>query len=347
MAGFNRKWRSGSGCRALCLFGRVFNVSGVSVSREKFLFLPFQRLVSLFLVSPLLSPAFSQQEVRWLSWERLSVSSSGSYHFRPWHFYNNSLSLVEDAVRYDPTYVNPKGSYEKIVGDMETGLVLSYRLVKGLHLEGAGMYTMTGGSVRLELPRPPFPTSVTTQNLSLRITEWGLGVRSTIALGDEFDLQTSLHVSRASGKVRYEYAYIPSSPQEYLFEADLNDRSTVIRAVVEGGYRLFGPLQITAGVEYRWLRFDNFEGWGNEISRDKGFPYESIRPFQASLGQTDGYFFGLVPLEGSYISNPHLMRTIWNRTEIFPFWWGNLEVKPASLDLSSFGIRIGVRYEFR
>lgn len=307
----------------------------------------FRWLLCLFLLSLPLSPALGQEGDPWLSLGRLSLSTSGSYHFRPWHFYNNSLSLVEDAVRYDPTYENPKGSYERIVGDMGTGLVLSYRLLEGLHIEGAGMYTMTGGSVRLELPQAPFPSSVTTQDLSLRVIEWGIGVRSKFLLGDEFDLNTSLQVSRASGKLRYDYSYIPSNRQEYLFEADLNDRSTVIRAAVEGGYRLFGPLQITGGVEYRWLRFDNFEGWGNEIYRDKGFPYESIRPFQATLGQTGGYFFGLIPTEGSSISNPHLMRTIWSRTEIFPFWWGNLQVKPASLDLSSFGIRIGVRYEFR
>jgi len=254
---------------------------------------------------------------------------------------------VEEAVRYDPTYTNPAGSYEKIIGDMGTGLVLSYRLWEGFHIEGVGRYTMTGASVRLEQPRISFPPSLTQQDLSLRVMEWGIGVRSTFLLGNEFDLNTALHISRASGKLRYDYAYIPTHRQEYVYEADLNDQNTVIRAAVEGGYRLFGPLQITAGVEYRWLRFDNLEGWGNEIYRDKGFPYEGIRPFQAKLAQTKGYFFGLIPSEGSYISNPHLMRTIWNRTEIFPFWWGNLEVKPASLDLSSFGLRIGVRYEFR
>lgn len=307
----------------------------------------FHWLLCLFLLSLTLSPAFGQEGDPWFSLGRLSLSTSGSYHFRPWHFYNNSLLLVEDAVRYDPVYGNPKGSYEKIVGDMGTGLVLSYRLLEGLHIEGAGMYMMTGGSVRLELPQPPLSSSVTTQDLSLRVMEWGIGVRSKFSLGDEFDLNTSLQVSRASGKLRYDYAYIPSNRLEYLFEADLKDRSTVIRAAVEGGYRLLGPLRITGGVEYRWLRFDNFEGGGNEIYRDKTFPYEDIRPFQATLGQTDGYFFGLIPLEGSYISNPHLMRTLWNRTELYPSWWGNLQVKPASLDLSSLGIRIGVRYEFR
>lgn len=305
----------------------------------------FPWLLCLFLLSPLLSPAFGQEEVPWLSLERLSISTSGSYHFRPWHFYNNSLSLVEQAVRYDAAYTNPAGSYEKIVGDMGTGLVISYQLLEGLHIEGLGLYTMTGGSVRLEQPRISFPPSVTIQDLSLRVIEWGIGVRSTFSLGNEFDLNTALHVSRASGELRYDYGYIPTNRQEYLFEADLNDRSSAVRAAVEVSYRLFGLFQLTGGVEYRWLRFDNLEGWGKEIYRDKGFPYEGIRPFQAKLAQTKGYFFGLIPSDGSYISNAHLMRTLWTRTEIYPSWWNNLE--PASLDLSSFGFRIGVRYEFR
>ena len=302
-------------------------------------------LPHLLLLCFSISPVFGQEENPWLSLGRLSISTSGSYHFRPWHFYNNSISLVEQAVRYDATYTNPSGSYEKIVGDMGTGLVLSYRLLEGLHIEGLGLYTMTGGSVRLELPQAPFPSSVTTQDLSLHVMEWGIGVRSTFLLGNEFDFNTALHVSRASGKLRYDYAYIPTHRQEYLFEADLNDRSTAVRATVEGAYRLFGPLHITGGVEYRWLRFDNFEGWGNEIYRDKVLPYEEIRSFQAKLAQTKGYFFALIPSDGSYILNAHLMRTLWTRTEIYPSWWNNLE--PASLDLSSFGIRIGVRYEFR
>lgn len=302
-------------------------------------------LPQLLLLCFSISPVFGQEEDPWLSLGRLSLSTSGSYHFRPWHFYNNSLSLVEEAVRYDPTYTNPAGSYEKIIGDMGTGLVLSYRLWEGLHIEGVGRYTMTGASVRLEQPRTSFPPSLTLQDLSLRVMEWGIGVRSTFSLGSEFDLNTALHVSRASGKLRYDYAYIPTHRQEYVYEADLNDQSTVIRAAVEGAYRLFGPLQVTAGVEYRWLQFDDFEGWGNEIYRDKGIPYEGIRPFQAKLAQTKGYFFALIPSDGSYISNAHLMRTLWTRTELYPSWWNNLE--PASLDLSSFGFRIGVRYEFR
>lgn len=311
---------------------------GIFTSLRSLLLLP------LLILSFFNSPVFGQEEDPWLSLGRLSFSTSGSYHFRPWDFYNSSLALVENAVRYDPTYTNPKGSYEKIVGDMGTGLVLSYRLWEGVHIEGLGGLTGTGGAVRLELPRPPFSASVTTQELSLRLVEWGLGVRSRFPLGDGFDLHTSVHVSRASGKLRYDYAYIPSERQEYLFEADLRDEKTAVRAAVEVTYSLFGPVRLTGGIEYRWLRFDNLEGGGKEIYREHSIPYEDILPFRATLAQRKGYFFGLIPSSGSTIRNPHLMRTIWSRTELYSSWWNNLEA--ASLDLSSFGIRIGVRYEF-
>lgn len=297
----------------------------------------------LWMVLPLLSSSLlAQDEVPWLSLSRLTVSSAATYHYRPWNFYNNSLSLVEQAVRYDFVYTNPSGSFEKILGDAGGEISASYRILSGLSLEVFGSYGETGGAVHLTYG-PPSLTIVIEQEISLRLYEFGSGIRYIFKPLENVSLAAVVRISKAYGTMDYEFLFLPPWQWKHLYQAELKDRTTVSRIGLEATYPLWNNVKLIGSVEYRWMSFDKLEGAGKETNYyGSGPDYENS--FRARLAQINGYFFGVEAIEGTHIYTEHLMHTLWSRTELYAQWWSNRE--PAILDLSSLGLKLGVSYEF-
>jgi hypothetical protein len=289
-------------------------------------------------------PLSAQDEMPWLSLDRLTVSSSATYHYRPWNFYNNSLSLVEQAVRYDPTYSKPSGSFEKIVGDVGGELCASYRILSGFSLEILGSYAGTDAALELvnEYSSPPV-RDMTTQEIFFSVYEVGFGARYSLEFIENLRFAAVVRLSKAFGTMEYEYLFIPSWNWKYTLQTKLQDRTIVPRVAFEASYPLWHNLKFTGSVEYRWMSFDRLEGSG-KITRSHGSGPDYEDTFRARLAQIKGYFFGVEPIDGTYIINEHLTRTLWSRTELWSQQW--FAKGPARLDLSSFGFKLGLSYEF-
>jgi hypothetical protein len=240
--------------------------------------------------------------------------------------------------------VNPSGSFQRIIGDVSPGLSISYQILDGLELSVFGLYTSIASAVRLD---HDFSSTIRRQNvqdISFCMLEAGVGVGISILRVSDFEFVTSFHVSRALATLGYDYRYRPTSITSYTFEGSLEDKAIGWRGGVKGKYRVWGPFALSVGAEYRYLKLNNLEGDIKEIYRSSSPEHEEGHTFRGRLAQRDGYFFGLIETGGTISRAVHLTRTLWERTKLYPSWWNTLQ--EATLDLSSFAIRIELMYEF-
>ncbi|MBI3789237.1 MAG: hypothetical protein HY276_13410 [Ignavibacteriales bacterium] len=316
-------------------------------------------MTRLFIILSLLVfllPRFviAQNEIPWLSLSRLSISASTSYHFSPWKKYNESLQLAQDAIRYDPTYAAPKGSFEKILGDGSIELSAGYRLIEGLSINVIGGYTATssegifshsvfgtdsdGSSVTLAEPR-------FIQNFKLNVVEYGFGIRYTYEITEGISLAAGASASQAHGRLNFEYEFQRSSTT-YSYSVEMQEAQYSYRVGLGMLVNLYGPISLNSSIEYRWLKFPNFQGDGTyrEQHNTSTSSDEYSQPFQALLGESDGYFGIHSPHTAQTVVNEHLLHILWQRTSVWATWYETR--KPATLDLSGVGVKIGIQVEF-
>lgn len=313
-------------------------------------------LTALILGFPFCSTTLiAQEDLPWLSLNRLSVSISSSYHYRPWTSYNASLRKAQDAVRYDPSYRNPEGSFEKILGDLGIDLSISYFIFEDLSFNVIGGYTGTQSKLDLTYlsslsPMPSPPNTNVNQELRLGLTEIGGGVRYQQRLAENLHLVFGGTI--VSSQLRFLFNYELNTAlidgkhprTKYSFAATLSDKATSVRALVGLRWSFLSFLSSIAEIDYRWLRFESVRGTGKQITEYLTPTYNAFtKDFNALLGETDGYFGILLsPMTGPL--DEHLLHIpLWGRTDVLPYWETR---RPVGLDLSGFGVRLGVQFDF-
>jgi hypothetical protein len=312
-------------------------------------------LCSLLLVLVIVSVQTYAQEtdVPWLSLKRLSVTAGAAYHYNPWKKYNESMSLAQDAIRYNPNYPNPQGGLEKVFGDGTFRIRAGYRVISGFSLNVGAGFMRTGGTIRVSwnpsiLVYPggypaPGPTRSANQEMQLNVPEYGAGFQYTYNLDDSFGISVSTLVSCCQGSFRFKHTYEYAS-WKYDFSADLKETKVGAVAGVELTLNAFAPLGIVSFVEYRWLRFPGLHGNGTYVYQEKqaSWSYEESRPFEGRLGEADGYFGLLITPSNQSVAD-YVLHQLWQSAPVQP-WWKTQQ--SAVLDLSGFGIGLGVRYAF-
>lgn len=304
-------------------------------------------IIALALILPLCS--YSQEEgENWLSAGRLSLTTSASYHYAPWERYNESMKLVQDAIRFSPTNQNPQGNLEKILGDGSIDLTAAYRLISGLSVFIRSSYLAGGGSFNLSFNPYGYPdpiyTSYHSQKMRLEVREYGAGFRYTQRLNRRFELAAFGSVFRSLGSVQFDYRY-SQTDEEDLFSVELNDGRTGISCGIELVFTTSRHFSIVSSVDYRWIKFPELQGTGTYVWRytyDWGV-YESSKPFDARLGQADGYFGLFIDSRKTGFDRDNVLHTLWGGTPTQPFWYNQ---RPDVLDLSGVGVSLGVRYAF-
>jgi hypothetical protein len=294
-------------------------------------------LLTLVIIS---AHTYAQEaDVPWLSLKRLSVTGSGSYHYRPWQKYNESLALAQDALRYDPYYQNPRGTFEKILGDASFDLTALYRVIPRLSVGIRAGFLTTGGTAVVSYNRAYvtkvtiFPSDLTKsieQKMRLDVPHYGVGLQYALNLCESLQLSASTYVSRYLGTFSFDYRDGTS-----VYTADLREGRFGLTSSVDLLCTIYGPVSIATSFEYRWLRFPRLTG--NGLYTQHAYTY--TQAFEAQLGEADGYFgllFKNVP-EGPGI------HSLWERTPSNPWW---ITQKPAVLDISGVGLSLGVQYAF-
>jgi hypothetical protein len=284
-----------------------------------------------------------QGDESWLSLSRLSLSASGSYHYAPWKKYNQSLLLVQEAVRYNPSYANPSGSLDKIIGDLTYQIEARYNVISSFSLTANAGWMQTEGVMDFNnVSASGFGQSYV-QTMWLKSFHFGAGLTYAYVFDNDLSLSAGASFVRYPANLDFQ-ARFQSPPSAYLFTANLEESALGVHAHVEAFFRAFGRLSIVPRIEYRWLTFNNFHGRGSETdinSYPSGVQIGGPGSFEAQLGEADGYF-GLI-ISSTNGVNSHLLHRPWALTPAGQ-WWNTQQ--PTSLDLSGFGVSLGVSYAF-
>ena len=286
----------------------------------------------------------SQTDTEWLTLHRVSLSVSGSYHDRPWNKYNESVALEQEAFNYQPAYPSPSGSFKKIIGDAAIDAVIGYRVFGNLTINAVGGYTGTGSKSHVSWIYSPTDQPQIIQNVAFRFLEYGAGLQYGREVSDNLHVSGSLRVCRAEGIYNYDY-FVDYGGQRYWVNAKLQQPRIDYRAALEVAYKVYGPLSLLSSLEYRWLKFPNLRGTGTYSTEYDNTGLGPSKPvtFASGLIQADGYF-GMDP--GSpFLPAAGVLFFPWSRARIqnnYGIFYGS----PAILDLSGFGMNVGVRVEF-
>lgn len=292
------------------------------------------RFLILFL---LVSFASAQEEIPWLSPSRLSVSLLAGYHYAPWTSYNHAMQVAQQYINADPTYVNPRGSFEKVNGDVSFDGIVSYRVIRQLSVYGILSHTTTGGRMSLQTSSGMIERAE--QDIDLGVFEYGLGLNVGHDFGEAIRFWASGSYSWARGTLSYEFATLQYGFRQLSWSAEFTNNTNSWRLNLGATAIVAGPVAIQFSTEYRWLRFDTFEGTADERYADQanpGNPYEYKGTFHTYLAEKSNYF-GLNE-RGSQV----------NPTD---FYWANTPYdaafpQPAVFDLSGFGVKGGIVIEF-
>jgi opacity protein-like surface antigen len=309
---------------------------------------------SFSLTLVILSACTNAQEadVPWLSLKRLSVMANASYHYVPWKKYNESLLVAQDAIRYSPSYPDPRGELEKVLGDGTFDFTMGYRIISGLSFGITAGYLRTGSDGYLSY-NPGYTVYVggepvadakqlVEQNIRFSAPYLGVGFRYTHHLTGPFRLFASASFERYYGLFSFHYEDIQPWQRD-LFSADLRETRFGFRCGVGLSLRVDESLSASAAIDYRWLRFEHLRGGGTYSSEYRGYSsYGESYPFNAQLGEADGYFGLHIATEDQPYVSDYLLHTLWRSSAAGPWW----KTQPASLDLSGFGLTMGLSYVF-
>jgi hypothetical protein len=182
------------------------------------------------------------------------------------------------------------------------------------------------------------------QTMWLRSIHFGAGLAYTHILNDDLSVSAGASIVRYPANLDFQ-ARFQSPPDAYLFSANLEESALGVHAHMEALFSAFGRLSIVPRIEYRWLTLKNFHGRGSETdisSYPSGVQIGGPGSFEAQLGEADGYF-GLIISPSYGAINSHLLHRLWALTPAGQ-WWNTQQ--PTSLDLSGFGVSLGVSYAF-
>ena len=297
-----------------------------------------RRCVLLFISATLFSfSLFAQEEAGWLSLQRLSVSASGRYSYSPWNKLNQSLNVVTETISYDPVYVSPSGSAQKILGDLAGSISLNYRVYHGLTGLVMGEYTVT--SSKLTFRDAQYDRDIG-QNFDLRVFGFGIGAEYRAAVNELVECSPFFAILQNSATLKFSHRYNRTSGDTYRFDAQLRNTRIGFQTGVRVSVRVTGTVSVFSGIEYRFIKFPNLEG---NCSYAFGNLSPILRSFDVYLAEGDGYF-GIKAKQGEIYDPTILLRTLWQRVEN-P---SSMEesIKPTSLNLSAVGVTLGARIAF-
>ena len=282
---------------------------------------------------------FAQEETSWISVERLSLTASGSYSYRPWNNLNESLRIATEAINYDPAYPSPTGSAQKIMGDIAGELAFSYRVAYGFRVLVVGDITATSSNTTLQ--SAPKSGTETTQDIHFKMLGYGAGAEYRFELGEALDVTPFIVIRQEHATVDYSYHITWDPSYGYWFDARLKDSRMGTSTGIRVAFRIVEGVRVMSGIEYRHVEFPNLHGDGTFVPLNNELPH--TQPIEAVLAVGNGYFGIDAKSRSSYIPS-NLLRTLWWRAG--PAQSLENSITPTSLDLTAFGITLGVRIDF-
>lgn len=268
----------------------------------------------------------------------------------PWEQYNSALETVTERIRYDPAFINPQGSYEKIRGDLRQQSGLRVRIFRGLY---AGLDYQWGSTAARfhffpNLEGTRFSSPAFDQHIELNTWAVGVGLTYLKTIGSRFNLMLSFFRDRYDHKLalnwqsdRFASGEMPADEGNYL-SVDFATQQWTARFNFSAGIKLWGPLRLITGVQYRRLKWTDIEGQATYrpgyTPQEDYFPVRLVHKFN---------YFGVeqtAPGEITGFDYDQIFNDLAFRTENYPQSRENLQ--PATLDLSGWGLKTSIEVGF-
>lgn len=293
-----------------------------------------------------------------LSHQRLSVSISGTYFPNPWDDYNSAVRTVTNRIQKDLFFYEPIGEWEEINGDAGFLLQLGYELHP--HWQFGLNFSRYQTGARFYFY--PDPAQITDefqlsgsyafdQDINFSATGFGLGIGYQRPVWQKFDGFARIGAARYSGNFELSYLYDNATKTalttENAFEqftGKLTQSSIGYHANIGIAYRIGKSLQIRLSGQYRNLSFDDLRGDGTYTVFGRSLDAEF------RLMHAKNYFGVGHVLEGDELWD-FLYSQNWGNREISnlsfrtDYFYENIW-EPATVDLSAFGIQLGLSWEF-
>ncbi|HEY9164791.1 MAG TPA: hypothetical protein VIS48_01385 [Candidatus Kryptonia bacterium] len=281
--------------------------------------------------------------------DRLSVSLTGSYHYAPWKGFNNSLTVLESEIEFDPLYQQTSGWCKQGIGDGASQAKVYFSMTNGIDLVATGAMLQSTASDNLVnyFEQTYDIGEFTNESTIFRLRSYsvGVGVRYHLNITEGVSIICEAFGERAFGRLHFEYAGT-NSYFNFVASADMSANTWGGVASVGVRARLYGPISLLSSVDYRYLKFRDFEGSGNYLFKlhNWGLPTVTADSLVSpvKLIEADPYF-------GVHFINTHATPY---SSRYVPYYHTNYyddipgPETPAILDLSGFGLSIGVEYEF-
>ena len=299
-------------------------------------------VIGLYFLS---APSHAQDErPGWLSTKRLSFALSTAYHFNPWHSYNNAVATVTERIRLDSFFFEPTGYYEKINGDLVLSGELGYKLAGGLSFLLSAQLADTDSRFEFfpdSTKLAPDKSSVTHhQNMAFDLRSVGFGLSQSIAVSKRFSLSAAVGFDRYSGQLKMSFRHTrdwrgPLPEGEGLrVSATMKENTWGWRISTGLFWKLSNRISAFTGLEYRRAEFGSLEGPATFTFLGDG----GACPFTAELVEAPNYFgVGVKEEPDCYVGLPSLTFLTEPKRDARV---------PASVDLTSLGIRAGLKIGF-
>ncbi|MCB0291595.1 MAG: hypothetical protein KDH97_15170 [Calditrichaeota bacterium] len=288
----------------------------------------------------------------WLSFQRLSVNVQSGYFFNPWNDYNRAVETVGEQIRYDRRFFEPQGFYEQIRGDVCFQGGINYALSERLQIVVTGQLGGTGAGFEFypdpeKIPddQPFFGETAFRQTLDFDLRSLGVGIAYRLPLSSWLALTAQGGIDFYHGELQLHWQYARGGARGPLeagegevMKATLSENRRGWHAALGMRWKLLGPLILTAGLDYRSVKFPDLQGKGF-YQADYPGPDNSTE-FTAELVKERNYFGVRAREEGQPDFYFYLPELTFN-TE--PFIG---ERTPATLDFSAIGIRTGISIGF-
>lgn len=295
------------------------------------------------------SALFAQdEETKWLSWDRISLSINSTYYHNPWENYNNALKTVTHNLMIDDFFYEPRGSYDKIIGDVLFKAGIGYEISPNFTVSITGQYGIQQANFETypdqSIPRDRGYPSYR-QEMDFSINSYGIAFLYAKPVGQQISLIAGLgldiYLSELLYKNAYYYwAYGPVGERFPHTRVKMQSTSLGLNATVGTEIKLIGRFSAQVSASYRYATFKNLKGTGKTHIENWG---EII--YDAKLVDEHNYFGPQITKIKRNDAGGGWYALRMETFYTFPYYSEYSMLKAAKIDMRAFGIQIGIKME--
>ena len=248
----------------------------------------------------------------------------------------------------DNFFHEPTGFYDKINGDVTASGSLGYNITKNVSVLFTGQLGQIDSRFEFYPDKTKLPDNLLSvahhQKMTFDLHSLGFGLKRTFPISKQLTWFTTIGIDRYTGQLKMNWRHFRDSrgalPEGFGNLVAAEFKKSVWGWNVDAGLTrsIANRLSIQVGIHYRKIKFSRLQGIGSykfgRINRDvepEHFIAELVEApnyFGIRVSEWEGDFFRYLPVL-TFLTEPNEDARV-----------------PATINLNSFGIRVGIQYSF-